>query len=177
MKAFIILGAMVCACLISFITVPLFAKKISKFWLYFINTLLGAVITLTMVEVLSIEEKQTADIIPYLIMTLAFIVLVSKKMPHGEEFLKTWYEVDEDGDDREYFSQKDMHGKPWWKFMFIPGWITVLIAISWIVGSLLFWSITGDYQFLLGSPILLIVLVIIIRDAKKRKKNYDKEYK
>ncbi len=174
---FILLGAMIFACLISFITAPLLSKKISRFWLYVINTSLGAISTLILIGLLGITEEQTPEFVLYLTVILTAIVLVSKKTPRGEEFLQTWYVVDEDADDREYFSQRDMRGKPWWKFMFIPSWITVFVAVSWIIGSLLYWVFAGDYQFMLGSPILLVVLVVIFRDAKKRKRNYDNGYK
>ena len=177
MNIFILLGAMICACLLSFVTTPLLSKKVSRFWLYVINTSLGAISTLILIGLLGIKEEQVPDIVPYLAIIMAAVVFVCKKTPRGEEFLQTWYAVDEDADDREYFSQRDMRGKPWWKFMFILGWITVFVAVSWIVGSLLYWVFAGDYQFMLGSPILLVVLVVIFRDAKKRKRNYDNGYK
>ena len=177
MNIFILLGAMICACLLSFITAPLLSKKVSRFWLYVINISLGAIIVSVLAVAYGLTEEQMADIVPYLAIIMAAVVFVCKKIPRGEEFLQTWYAVDEDADDREYFSQRDMRGKPWWKFMFIPGWITVFVAVSWIVGSLLYWVFAGDYQFMLGSPILLVVLVAIFRDAKKRKRNYDNGYK
>ena len=177
MNIFILLGAMLCACLLSFITAPLLSKKVSRFWLYVINISLGAIIVSVLAVAYGLTEEQMADIVPYLAIIMAAVVFVCKKIPRGEEFLQTWYAVDEDADDREYFSQRDMRGKPWWKFMFIPGWITVFVAVSWIVGSLLYWVFAGDYQFMLGSPILLVVLVAIFRDAKKRKRNYDNGYK
>lgn len=177
MNIFILLGAMICACLLSFITAPLLSKKVSRFWLYVINISLGAIIVSVFAVAYGLTEEQMADIVPYLAIILAAVVFVCKKTPRGEEFLQTWYAVDEDADDREYFSQRDMRGKPWWKFMFIPGWITVIIYGGWILGWILYALLTLEPKYLIisafGFPIVLPVIML----AKKRKRNYDNGYK
>ncbi len=177
MKTLIALGAMICACLISFITAPLLSKKVSKFWLYVINTSLGAISTLILIVLLGITEEQTPEFVLYLTVILAAVVFVCKKTPRGEEFLQTWYAVDEDADDREYFSQRDMRGKPWWKFMFIPGWITVIIYGGWILGWILYALLTLEPKYLIISAFGFPIVLPIIMLAKKRKRNYDNGYK
>ena len=166
------------AFLMSFITRPLLGWCLSRYWLHVLNRFLGC--CLTVIIIMNISELSDKQISKYVLLaTVIFYVIVniSEATPKGQEHLKLWYDEASEEDDKEYFSQRDMKGKPWWKFMFIPGWITI---VMFNLFPILLWLpfIPFPWQNALMLQVFgIIITLVIIRNAVVRKRNYDNEYK
>ena len=177
MRIFILLGAALLAWLASLLTKPLLSTKISKFNLFFLNFVLGGALIIFIVVYFNITEELAVEAVVPLAVILAIIVTLTN-ITGSSENLKTWYQAPEEEDDKEYFSKKDMRGKPWWAFLFIFGWITLIGFNLLFLSGLVFWIFTGDIgAFLIGLSVALIMDIPIIRTALKRKRDYDNDYK
>jgi len=160
---------------VSLITRPLLGRVFSRYGLYVLNNFIACIITVILVFNLSkLSDEQIANSILVATLILCAIVKISESIPQGKEHLKLWYDEASEEDDQEYFSKRDMRGKPWWKFMFIPGWITLFI---FHIVALFF--LLNDYrpEACLMETFALIISFIVIRNAKIRKRNYDNGYK
>ena len=163
----------------SLITRPLLENKISKFWIYGLNQFCGCLITVFLVFML-LSEKENKIIIylPWFIIVSMLILYLSDIFPKGREHLKFWYKEPSEDDDREYFSKRDMKGKPRWKFMLIPGWITLIFSNSLLVLGIIIYFCNNDIYVLFVSFIFsLMTTPVIVYNALKRKRDYDKGYK
>ena len=178
MYIFAIIGTTLIAWLLNFITRPLLLNKISQFWIFIVNTLLAIIILVSLVFSLDINEAKAYKLLPSMIIAWILLPQIMSKLPGGEESLKTWHQVPEDEDDKEYFSKKDMHGKPWWKFMYINSWITLIVFNLPIIIGLIVYILNGE-SLVLGMGIIstLSISPIIIWLAIKRKRDYDNSYK
>ncbi len=166
------------AFLLSYITKPLLHKIISRYWLYMINISLGIVLAIVILFYFPyLSEKQSEVLSLLILLIISYIVKLCKRTPKGQEHLKLWYDEASEEDDKEYFSQRDMKGKPWWKFMFIPGWITIVMFNFF---PILLWLpfIPFPWQDALILQVFgIIITLVVIRNAVVRKRNYDNEYK
>jgi len=166
------------AFLMSFITKPLFGKYLSRYWQHVLNRVLGCCITV--IIALNIHKLNEDLFFILLILTIIIfniIIQISASTTKGREHLKLWYDEASDEDDKEYLSNRDMHGKGWWKFMYINGWITIIVLN---LGGIIFLFPILPNSWRGGILLIifgLIVTFIIIRDAKKRKRDYDNGYK
>lgn len=166
------------AFLMSFITRPLLGWCLSRYWLYVLNRILGCFITVAIIlNISDLSDEQISNFIVWGTFILYALVKISETTPKGQEYLKLWYEEGSEEDDKEYFSNKDMRGKPWWKFMFIPGWITIIVFnlagfCSWLAWYPEQWK--GPLFFTLFG---LFITGVVIHNAKIRKRNYDNDYK
>ena len=161
---------------VSLITRPLLGRVFSRYGLYVLNNFIACIITVVLVFNLSkLSDEQIANSILIASLVLCAIVKISEVIPQGQEHLKLWYDEASEEDDQEYFSKRDMRGKPWWKFMFIPSWITLII---FHLGALLcLLEDEGWRGFFAMEPFALVISFIVIRNAKIRKRNYDNGYK
>ncbi|MBE6445642.1 MAG: hypothetical protein E7019_06330 [Alphaproteobacteria bacterium] len=163
---------------VSLITRPLLGRVFSRYGLYVLNNFIACIITVVLVFNLSkLSDEQIANSILIASLVLCAIVKISEVIPQGQEHLKLWYDEASEEDDQEYFSKRDMRGKPWWKFMFIPGWITIIFfhfyaIVMWFIYYPKNWK--GPIFF---SILALVMTFIVIRNAKIRKRNYDNGYK
>ena len=160
---------------VSLITRPLLGRVFSRYGLYVLNNFIACIITVVLVFNLSkLSDEQIANSILIASLVLCAIVKISEVIPQGQEHLKLWYDEASEEDDQEYFSKRDMRGKPWWKFMFIPSWITLIV---FHLGALFF--LLNNYwpESCLIEIFALVISFIIIRNAKIRKRNYDNGYK
>ena len=178
MKIFAMLVAVITAGLLSFITGPLLSKRFSKYGLFFLNCTLGLIGTVFMITFFDINETEAEELVPWTVLLLAIVVSTTRALPGGEEKLRIWYDEPSDEDDKEYFSKKDMHGKPWWKFMFIPGWIILIFFNLFFLLGLVVYIFGNDWQFLFAGFFGSVVMSpIVIWNAIKRKRDYDNDYK
>lgn len=179
MKILEMLTVVLMAGLASLITRPLLGKRLSQYGLFVLNIFLGIIMAVILfVMVGDVTEEQAEKLVPLFALVLMVMVGIMKALPDGENRLKSWYIEPSEEDDKEYFSQRNMRGKPWWKFMFIPGWISlVFFNLLWILG-LLFWLWTDDSLiFGVGLFCSLFFSPIMIWNAVKRKRDYDRNYK
>ena len=164
----------------SLVTVPLLRKKISKFSLYCLNQILGMLITMIILIRFSFcFEEQLLVIIIIALALLYLIVYLSQKSANGRTYLKFWYTEPTDKDDDEYFGKKNMHNKPWWKFIFPTGWL----VLRFFNALLVLYTVMAFMEYLDWQSITIFLLMslwvtpLIIWNAIKRKQTYDKNNK
>lgn len=179
MRILIILAIVLGAGISNIFTRPLLFKKMGQYSLFALNMMIGCILSYIFLYVIfELKEEEAQSLIPWFLVVLVILVSINKYLPGGEENLKTWYEEPSDEDDKEYFSKRDMKNKPWWKFMFFPGWISLIFFNLMLVFGLLFWLWYGD-NLIFKVSLLADILIspIIVWNAVKRKRDYDRGYK